>query len=150
LRQAHPILLIDTYWDAEGRAVCPAALGLGFHIGPRGTIEPCPPLSFACESIRDHDGDLFRTINESTFLRGFQQFVAERTRGCVLLENPSELVQYLRSSGAADASGRDAFGELIASLPRTSHHLPGEEVPETSWLYRFLKRQLFFGMGGYG
>lgn len=150
LRQAHPILLIDTYWDAEGRAVCPAALGLGFHIGPRGTIEPCPPLSFACESIRDHDGDLFRTINESTFLRGFQQFVAERTRGCVILESPSELVQYLRSSGAADASGRDAFGELIASLPRTSHHLPGEEVPETSWLYRFLKRQLFFGMGGYG
>lgn len=148
LRQAHPILMIDTYWDAEGRAVCPAALGLGFHIGPRGTIEPCPPLSFACESIRD--GDVFQTINESAFLRGFQQFVAERTRGCVILENPSELAEYLRSAGAVDASGRDAFGELTTSPPRTSHHLPGEEIPETSWLYRFLKRQLFFGMGGYG
>jgi len=150
LRQIHPIVLIDTYWDAEGRAICPAALGLGFHIGPRGTIEPCPPLSFACESIRDYHGDLFRTINESAFLRGFQQFVAERTRGCVILERPSELAEYLRSAGAADASGRDAFGELAASSPRTSHHLPGEEIPESSWFYRFLKRQLFFGMGAYG
>jgi MoaA/NifB/PqqE/SkfB family radical SAM enzyme len=150
LRRKHPILLIDTYWDAEGRAVCPAALGLGFHIGPQGTIEPCPPLSFACDSIRDHEGDLFRTINESAFLRGFQQFVAERTRGCVILERPSELADYLRLAGAADASGRDAFGELARSSPRTSHHLPGEEIPEDSWLYRFLKRQLFFGMGAYG
>jgi hypothetical protein len=28
--------------------------------------------------------------------------------------------------------------------------LPGEEVPEDTLFYRFLKRQLFFGMGGYG
>ena len=33
---------------------------------------------------------------------------------------------------------------------RTSHHLPGEEQPEDYWVYRFLKKQLFFGMGGYG
>ena len=26
----------------------------------------------------------------------------------------------------------------------------GEEIPEDYWIYRFLKRQLFFGMGGYG
>jgi hypothetical protein len=68
----------------------------------------------------------------------------------VILERPSELADYLRLAGAADASGRDAFGELARSSPRTSHHLPGEEIPEDSWLYRFLKRQLFFGMGAYG
>jgi MoaA/NifB/PqqE/SkfB family radical SAM enzyme len=150
LRRKHPILLIDTYWDAEGRAICPAALGLGFHIGPGGSIEPCPPLSFACESTGDHEGDLFRTINESMFLRGFQQFASERTRGCVILERPAELVDFLRRAAAADFSGRDAFGELAASSPRTSHHLPGEEIPEDFWLYRFLKKQLFFGMGAYG
>lgn len=150
MRRKHPILVIDTYWDADGRALCPAALGLGFHIGPQGSIEPCPPLSFARETIDDHGGDLFQTINGSDFLRSFQRFVAERTRGCVILERPAELVQFLRDQGAVDFSGRDALAELAASCPRTSHHLPGEEIPEDYWVYRFLKKQLFFGMGAYG
>ncbi len=150
LRRRHPIILIDTYWNADGEAVCPAERGLGFHIGPGGTIEPCPPMSFACQTIRDHHGDLFRTINESRFLRGFQDFVRERTRGCVILEHPHQLAGYLRDAGAHDTSGRDAFGELEASQPRHSHHLPGEEIPEDYWVYRLLKKQLFFGMGGYG
>jgi hypothetical protein len=150
LRRRHPILLIDTYWDAEGRAVCPAALGMGFHIGPRGSIEPCPPLSAACEAIGENEGDLFATINGSRFLREFQRFVQERTRGCVILEYPRELADFLRSQGAADTSGRDLLAELAAAEARTSHHLPGEEVPEDSWFYRMMKRQLFFGMGGYG
>jgi MoaA/NifB/PqqE/SkfB family radical SAM enzyme len=84
LRRKHAILVIDTYWNADGEAVCPAALGLGFHIGPRGSIEPCPPLSFACDWIRNNGRDLFKTINESQFLRGFQEFVRQRTRGCVI------------------------------------------------------------------
>ncbi len=150
LRRRQPILLIDTYWDAAGEAVCPAAQGLGFHIGPRGSIEPCPPLSLACQTIGDHQGDLFRTINESRYLRAFQEFVHERTRGCVILEHPQALAQFLREQGATDYSGRDLPAELAAATPRTSHHLPGEEIPEDYWLYRVLKKQLFFGMGGYG
>ncbi len=150
LRRRHPILLIDTYWNAEGQAVCPAALGMGFHIGPKGSIEPCPPLSFACQTIRDNAGDLFTTINTSQFLRGFQQFVDQRTHGCVILEYPQELATFLRDSGVADTSGRDALAELAASQPRSSHHRPGHEIPEDSRFYRLLKRQLFFGMGGYG
>ncbi len=148
LRRRHPIILIDTYWNAAGEAVCPAALGLGFHIGPGGDIEPCPPLSFARESIRD--GDLFATINHSRFLRAFQEFVQERTRGCVILECPQELAAFLAEQGAADTSGRDAAAELACSRQRSSHHLPGEEIAEDFWFYRLLKKQLFFGMGGYG
>jgi MoaA/NifB/PqqE/SkfB family radical SAM enzyme len=150
LRRKHPILLIDTYWNAEGEAVCPAALGLGFHVGPRGGIEPCPPLGLACQTIRDNQHDLFRTINESRFLRDFQEFVRRRTRGCVILEHPQALAEFLRDSGAADQTGRDQIAELAAATPRSSHHLPGEEIPEDFWLYRLLKKQLFFGMGGYG
>jgi MoaA/NifB/PqqE/SkfB family radical SAM enzyme len=150
LRRKHPIILIDTYWNAAGEAVCPAALGLGFHIGPQGSIEPCPPLSLACQTIRDNGGDLFQTINGSQFLRGFQQFVKSRTRGCVILEHPQQLAEYLRDCKAHDYSGRDAIAELDAATPRTSHHLPGEEIPEDYWVYRLLKKQLFFGMGGYG
>ena len=28
--------------------------------------------------------------------------------------------------------------------------MSGEEIPEDYWVYRMLKKQLFFGMGGYG
>ena len=175
LRRRHPIIIIDTYWNAQGRAVCPAALGMGLHIGPRGSIEPCPPLSFACETIhtggkgvRHHlperpagcfaqkepdpfsAADLFDIINQSEYLRGFSEFVNSRTRGCVILERPQELVEFLRKTGVSDYSGRDALAELAAGTPRSSHDMAGHEIPEDYWVYRFLKNQLFFGMGGYG
>ena len=150
LRRTQPIVLIDTYWDAQGNAVCPAAQGLGFHIGPKGSIEPCPPLSASCDSIMDHNGDLFETINSSDFLRNFQQFVHERTKGCVILESPGELADFIEQQKACDVSGRDFVGELRTSTPHASHDLPGQEIPEDFWFYRFLKKTLFFGMGGYG
>jgi MoaA/NifB/PqqE/SkfB family radical SAM enzyme len=148
LRRRHPIILIDTYWDAKGNAVCPAARGLGFHIGPGGDIEPCPPLSFAADHI--DDGDLFEVIDGSDYLKGFQGFVDERTRGCVILETPADLIEYANEKGAHDTSGRDLAAELSAAEPRSSHDIPGEEIPEDYWLYRMLKKRLFFGMGGYG
>ena len=150
MRRRHPIILIDTYWDAKGHAVCPAARGLGYHIGPSGAIEPCPPMSLAAEHIDDNDGDLTKTIGESEYLRGFASFVDERTKGCVILETPGELLEYAESMGAKDSSGRDITAELSAAEPRSSHHLEGREIPEDFWLYRMLKKRLFFGMGGYG
>jgi len=151
LRRKQPILIIDSYWTAEGEAFCPAALGLGYHIGPQGSIEICPALSFARERVPQNGGDLFKTINESQYLRGFTRFVKERTKGCVILERPQELCAYIQSSGAQDFSGRGtAFAELAALTPRSSQHLPGEELPEDHWFYRFLKKQVFFGLGAYG
>jgi len=151
LRRKHPILLIDTYWTASGEAFCPAAMGLGFHVGPQGSIEPCPPLSFATETLKDNGGDVYKTINDSKYLRGFQDFVKRRTKGCVILEHPQELVQYIKSHGAKDYSGRgDALAEINAITPRHSHHLDGEEIPEDMWLYRMMKNQVFFGMGALG
>ena len=100
--------------------------------------------------VTDNGGDLYKTINESQFLRGFQDFVNERTKGCVILENPVELKNYISGMGAKDFSTRDAYTELASGAPRNSHHLPGEEIPEDYWLYRFLKRQVFFGMGAHG
>lgn len=150
LRRRHPIIVIDTYWDAAGQAVCPAALGLGFHIGPEGSIELCPPLRFAAETIGQHNGDLFACINGSRFLRDFAAFARSQTRGCVLLEAPQELAEFLRNSAARDYSRRDMLAELSASVPRPSHDLQDQQLPEDHWLYRFLKKQLFFGLGGYG
>ncbi len=151
LRRKHPIFIIDTYWTASGEAFCPAAMGLGYHIGPRGSIEICPALSFAKERVSDNGGDLYQTINGSRYLRGFTDFVKQRTKGCVILEHPQELHSYIQKSGAQDFSGRHtAFAELNSITPRHSHHLAGEEIPEDYWLYRFLKKQVFFGMGALG
>lgn len=151
LRRCKAIIIIDTYWTSEGAAVCPAAQGLGFHIGPEGGVEPCPPLSYACENVMDHGGNLFKTINESVYLRDFQRFVRERTQGCVILEYPQELGHFLTSHHAQDRSGREnSVNELMSMEAKCSHHIPGEEIPENTWLYRFLKKSLFFGMGGYG
>ncbi|MGD0091685.1 MAG: radical SAM/SPASM domain-containing protein [Planctomycetota bacterium] len=151
LRRKQPLLIIDSYWTAEGEAFCPAALGLGYHIGPQGSIEVCPALSFAKECVPQNGGELFQSINGSEYLRGFTKFVTERTKGCVILERPQELGAYIRSSGARDFSGRGtALAELEALTPRSSQHLPGEELPEDHWFYRFLKKQVFFGLGAYG
>ena len=151
LRRRHPIFIIDTYWTATGEAFCPAAVGLGFHIGPQGSIEICPALSFAREKVSDNGGDVYKSINESSFLRGFQKFAKERTKGCVILEYPQQLHEYIGASGAKDFSGRNtAFAELNSITPRTSQHLPGEEIAEDFWFYRFLKSRVFFGMGAMG
>jgi len=155
LRRKMPIILIDTYWTAEGAAVCPAAKGLGFHIGPRGSIEPCPPLSVAKEFLGDHDGDLFKTINGSDFLRNFQRFVQERFatekngEGCVILQHPQALAGFFRNENVHDASGRDFLAELDAGEVKSSH-LMDESIPEDFWFYKLLKKNLFFGMGAYG
>ena len=150
LRRKHPIVIIDTYWTAEGEAFCPAAMGMGFHVGPQGSIEPCPPLSFAREKLSDNNGDVYKTINNSKFLRGFQNFVKDRTKGCVILEHPQELMEFMRSHDVEDFSARDAFVEYDASKPRHSHHLAGDEIPEDYWVYRLLKKNVFFGMGALG
>jgi MoaA/NifB/PqqE/SkfB family radical SAM enzyme len=151
LRRKHPILIIDTYWTASGEAFCPAAMGLGYHIGPRGSIEICPALSFAAETVRDNNGDLYKTFNESQYLRGFTKLVKEHTKGCVILEQPQKLHNYIKGAGAIDYSGRGtAFQELDRITPRNSHHMPGEEIPEDYWVYKLLKDQVFFGMGAIG
>lgn len=150
LRRRHPMLIIDTYWTAEGEAFCPAAMGLGYHIGPQGSIEICPPMSFATDKVSDNAGNMTKTINESPYLKGFEKFVNDRTKGCVILEHPQELVSYIKGHGAEDFSSRDAFKEFERIEPRHSHHLPGKEIPEDYWVYRLAKKKVFFGMGAYG
>ncbi len=150
LRRKHPIVIIDTYWNSRGEALCPAALGMGFQINPNGAIGPCPPLAFAKETIYDHGGELVQTMDESQYLRDFSTFCTERTRGCVILEYPQDLATFLRQQRVSDATGRDAIAELERSEPRSSHHLPGEEIPEDLWFYKMMKNRMFFGLGAYG
>lgn len=150
LRCRVPLAVIDAYWDDQGRALCPAAVGISHHISPGGDIEPCPALQFA----RDHIGDgrdLARTLRSSQFLEHFREFARTTSRGCVIMENPDLLFDFLTAEQARDSSGRNTgFAELAARRPLPGHFQPGREIPERHWLYRFAKKHWFFGFGAYG
>jgi len=150
IRGRVPLIIVDAYWDAEGRALCPAATGISHHIGPGGDVEPCPPVQFARENVRDSD-DLAALVAGSDFLAQFRRFSATRTRGCVLMDCPEALHEFMQQHAARDSSGRNtALAELAAMHCRPGHHLPGQEIPEQHWAYRVAKKYWFFGFGAYG
>ncbi len=150
MRTRLPIIIVDAYWDDEGRALCPAATGIGHHISPSGYVEPCPPLQLAGEHVGDGT-DLYERLTNSAFLREFRHAAAETTRGCVIMERPDVLLQLAEKTGARDSSGRGTVkAEMGCLSPCSSHHLPGREIREASWPYRFAKKHWFFGFGAYG
>ena len=150
MRNEKPIAIVDAYWDDQGQALCPAATGISHHISPWGDIEPCPIIQFANSSIRDNDGDIYKTMTESTYLQDFRTEAAGATRGCIVLERPDLLKKVIERNGATDTTARKvAMAELEAMVSRTSQHNPGNEIPEKHWLYRFAKKYWFFGFGAY-
>ncbi len=147
-RSRHPLVLVDAYWDAEGEALCPAAVGLSHHIGPGGDIEPCPPIQLAVDHV--DDGPVPRTLENSAFLQAFRREATEKARGCILLENPQALQAFARRHGARDTSGRDFVSELACMHCHPGHDLGQEAIPERHRAYRWLKRYAFLGFGAYG
>lgn len=149
MRRKLPIVIVDAYWDADGRAMCPMAIGMSHHIGPGGDIEPCPIIQFARENVSDSD-DLYGLITGSKFLDDFRRTSASATRGCVILERPELVKQIVDRHGAHDTTQRGtALAELDAMTPRTSQHVVGGDVPEDHWVYRLAKKRWFFGFGAY-
>jgi MoaA/NifB/PqqE/SkfB family radical SAM enzyme len=149
MRRSLPIGIVDAYWDDKGEALCPMATGVSHHIGPSGAIEPCPIIQFARESIHD-GGSFYKAMTESAFLNDFRQTAAQATRGCIVLERPDLVRDLVNRHAARDTTQRGtALKELEKLTPRTSQHLPGQEVPEEHWLYRFAKKHWFFGFGAY-
>jgi MoaA/NifB/PqqE/SkfB family radical SAM enzyme len=149
-RAKKPIIIIDAYYDGEGRALCPAATGFTHHVSPWGDIEPCPVIQFAKESIYD-ERPLRDVIGQSEFLRDFREMAAQHTRGCVVLERPDLLLQLAEKHGAKDTTARGtSFQELAALQMRPSQYHPGHEIPEKSWAYRIAKYFFFNDYGTYG
>ena len=150
IRARKPIVVIDAYYDGEGRALCPAATGFTHHIGPWGDIEPCPVIQMAKESIYD-SRPLRETFNESVFLREFRELAAQSTRGCIILERPDLLRELADRHDARDTTARrTSLVELEQMQSRSSQFDPGHEIPEKSWAYRFAKHFWFNDYGAYG
>ncbi len=149
MRARKPIIIIDAYFDGEGRALCPAANGVSHHINPWGDIEPCPIVQFSKESIHD-ERPLGEVFMQSEFLRDFRELAASTTRGCIVLERPDLLRELVERHGAEDSTARGtALAELEAMEIRPSQFNPGNEIPEKSWAYRLAKRFWFNDFGVY-
>ncbi|HYT95146.1 MAG TPA: radical SAM/SPASM domain-containing protein, partial [Gemmataceae bacterium] len=116
MRAKKPIIIIDAYYDGEGRALCPAATGITHHINPWGDIEPCPIVQFTRESIHSsaEDGRSLRDkFLQSEFLRDFRDVARSTTRGCIVLERPDLLKALVEKHGARDSTARHtALAEL--------------------------------------
>ena len=148
MRVSKPVMVVDSYWDHDGRALCPAAVGISHHISPWGDVEPCPPLQFAAENITD--GDPVKLITESNFLSSFRKMAAGKTRGCILLDDPEALCEFIEGCGAEASSGRDGLEEIRAMEKLPCHDLGDEAIPDRNPLYRIAKKRWFFGFGAYG
>ena len=147
-RAKQPIVIVDAYYDGKGSALCPMATGLTHHVGPSGGIEPCPIIQFAVEQVGN--GSFYETVTQSAFLADMRQAAAQHSRGCVVLENPRLVLEIADRHGARDTTQRGtAREELLAMTPRSSQDLPGREIPEKHWMYRFAKRYWFNDFGTY-
>src|SRR5262249_18532896 len=92
MRAKKPIIIIDAYYDSEGRALCPAATGFTHHISPWGDIEPCPIIQFAKESIHD-ERPLRQLVQVSVFLPAFRETRGRDARPRCVLQRPGLLHQ---------------------------------------------------------
>ena len=147
-RLKYSIAIIDTYWDADGKGICPAASGLSHHINASGFVEPCPIIQFAANHVDDKPLD--RLYAESGFLSDFRTQIQQKTKGCVVMEDPQWLAEFVKKHNAKNTSGRRDELFRLATAPETTSHGSCEVIPEKSRIYRFAKKRAFFGLGAYG
>ncbi len=147
-RVKYPVILIDSYWDADGNPFCPAAEGLSHHINPSGHIEPCPVIQFSGDRINGRN--VMEVYENSLFLRNFRSEVMEKTNGCVLMEDPNWLQQFAIRHQAVNTSNRPDLEIQLANAPVLTSHGSCPKIREKSWAYRMAKRRAFFGLGAYG
>ena len=82
---------------ARWRPVSAITLGLS------GSIEPCPIIQFAKESIHD-DQPIYDQLTKSAFLADFRKTAAAATRGCVVLERPDLVRDLVKKHSAPDTT----------------------------------------------
>lgn len=147
-RTKYSLAIIDTYWDENGKGLCPAATGLSHHINASGFVEPCPVIQFATDNIADKS--LVDIYGSSAFLNDFRDEIPGKTNGCIVMEDPEWLVGYIDRHHAVDTSGRGNERERLLKMPPVHSHGGSEMIAEKSLIYRFAKKRFFFGLGAYG
>ncbi len=147
-RDHYPLVIIDTYWDENGKAFCPAAVGLSHHINASGFVEPCPVIQLSTDHIAEKP--MAQLYRDSVYLNSFRDSVNEKTRGCVVMEDPQWLSYFAEKHGAKDTSGRDNEWERLRTASVVPSHGSCDDIPERNRWYRLAKKHAFFGLGAYG
>jgi len=147
-RVKYKIVIVDAYWDQNGKGLCPAASGLSHHINASGDIEPCPVIQFTTDNIAD--GNLEDIYKKSGFLAEFKAEIPQKTNGCIVMDDPQWLISKVEKHAAKDSSGRGNEFERLSAMPKVPSHGSVKEIREKSWAYRFAKKHAFFGLGAYG
>jgi hypothetical protein len=142
------MVLVDSYWKANGEPFCPAADGLSHHINPAGFIEPCPVIQLVKDAIHDEDPEI--TFEKSEFLRNFRNETGCKTKGCILMEDPAWLENFAVHNNALNSSNRKNYLDDLKNAPVTVSHGSCTVIPETNLFYRLAKKTAFFGGGAYG
>ena len=146
-----PLVLIDVYWDEEGRAMCPGATGMSHHVSPSGALEFCPVIQLAADFLNSDASNMTELYAKSQFLAGMRQQIAQTTRGCIIMDNPQLVVQMLQRYQVHETTSRGtAMEEYKKMTTVSSHDMEPDLIPELSRPYRWLKRNYFFGFGAYG
>lgn len=150
-RKDAPLFIIETYWDDQGNALCPAVTGMSHHISPSGALEFCPPIQMAVDFINEDGSDLAELFANSEFLYEFRYEASRGSRGCILLEDPQKMVELLENFEATDTTSRQkVMEEYKKMVPTAGHNQKGQEIPEKNVFYKWVKKKYFFGFGAYG
>jgi MoaA/NifB/PqqE/SkfB family radical SAM enzyme len=147
-RTKYPLVIIDAYWDDQGRGLCPAASGLSHHINASGYVEPCPVIQLATDRINGKP--LEELYRNSAWLEDLKSSLKKKTNGCILMDDPAWLAQLAEKHQAVDTSGRNNEYERLRTAPQVASHGGARQIPEKSFWYRFAKKHAFFGLGAYG
>jgi MoaA/NifB/PqqE/SkfB family radical SAM enzyme len=147
-RNRFPVVLIDSYWKANGEPFCPAADGLSHHINPSGAIVPCPVIQLTKDTINDERPEMI--YEKSELLRTFRDEVGLKTRGCILMEDPAWVERFAVQNKARNSSNRDNYLVDLRNAPATASHGSCPVIPEKNIWYRLAKKTAFFGGGAYG
>jgi MoaA/NifB/PqqE/SkfB family radical SAM enzyme len=147
-RKKYPIVLIDSYWRANGEPFCPAAEGLSHHINPSGYIEPCPVIQFSKERVLN--GNLLSVYENSSLIKNFKNVIQNKTSGCILMEDPNWLYHFMAENQAINTSNREDYPVKLMNAEQIASHGSCKITPEKHWAYRLAKKKAFFGLGAYG
>ena len=124
---------------------------MSHHISPSGALEFCPVIQMATDFLNTDGSNLTELYVQSAFLEGMRRQIAGTTRGCIIMDNPQEMVNILQGYQVMETTTRaTAMEEYMKMNKVASHDMGIEAIPERSRPYRWLKRHYFFGFGAYG
>ncbi|MBP5569540.1 MAG: radical SAM protein, partial [Prevotella sp.] len=125
-RRNAPLIIIDVYWGADGKAICPGATGMSHHISPSGYVEFCPPLQMAMEQLNDEGSNLVDICHRSEFLADLRKMIADTTRGCILMEDPERMANFLEEHGVFETTSLATVMEELKKM----RHVAGNDMKD--------------------